>query len=149
LRKGGEWYTTPPKTEKSIRSIALTEAFVKSLEDHRRRQLEMRLKAGADWMDNGFIFADEAGEPLKIYNVRRVHAQICAAAELPATFKLKVSRHSCASALLNDGVPLKMISERLGHSSIAVTGDIYSVVEDHQQREVSERLERLFGSGKK
>jgi integrase len=89
------------------------------------------------------------GEPLKIYNVRRVHAQICAAAELPPTFKLKVSRHSCASALLNDGVPLKMISERLGHSSIAVTGDIYSVVEDHQQREVSERLERLFGSGKK
>jgi len=60
-----------------------------------------------------------------------------------------VSRHSCASALLNDGVPLKMISERLGHASIAVTGDIYSVVEDRQQREVSERLERLFGSGKK
>jgi integrase len=147
-RKGAQWYTTPPKTEKSIRSIALTEAFIKGLEEHRRRQLEARMKAGADWADHGFIFTDEVGEPLKIDVVRRIHRQICADAELPSTFKLKVSRHSCASALLNDGVPLKMISERLGHSSIAVTGDIYSVVEDQQQREVSERLERIFGAGK-
>jgi integrase len=83
----------------------------------------------------------------------RRRAAVClfvrdADAELPPTFQLKVSRHSCALALLNDGVPLKMISERLGHSSIAVTGDIYAVVEEAQQREVSERLERLFGSGK-
>jgi len=42
--------------------------------------------------------------------------------------KLKVSRHSCASALLNAGVPLKMISDRLGHSSIAITVDVYSMV---------------------
>jgi site-specific recombinase XerD len=127
----------------------LTDAFVKALDEHRRRQLEARLKAGANWKDTGFIFTDEAGEPLKMYNVRYRHRQICADAELPPTFQLKVSRHSCASALLNDGVPLKMISERLGPSSIAVTGDIYSVVEEQQQREVSERLERLFGSGKK
>jgi integrase len=84
-----------------------------------------------------------------MYNVRYRHRQICEDAKLPPTFQLKVSRHSCASALLNDGVHLKMISERLGHSSIAVTGDIYSVVEEAQQREAAERLERLFGSGKK
>jgi hypothetical protein len=63
----------PTKTEKSIRSIALTEAFVKGLEEHRRRQLEMRMKAGPDWTDSGFIFTDEVGEPLKIYIVRSVH----------------------------------------------------------------------------
>lgn len=147
LRKGAEWYVTPPKTEKSIRSIALTPGFVKDLEDHRRRQLETRMKAGKTWKDHGFIFTDETGSPLKIYKVRVVHKQICVEAGLPETFKLKVSRHSCAAALLNDGVPLKMISERLGHSSIAVTGDIYSVVEEQQQREVSERIERLFSMG--
>jgi integrase len=48
-RVGGEWYTTPPKTKKSDRFIALTDEFVKGLEDHKRRQLEMRLKARADW----------------------------------------------------------------------------------------------------
>lgn len=149
LRKGNEWYLTPPKTEKSARTIPLTPAIVKGLEDHRRRQLELRLKAGETWADHGFVFTDEVGEPLKIWTVRLVHKRICKEAGLPSTFKLKVSRHSCASALLNAGVPLKMISERLGHSSIQITADVYSVVEEAQQREASERLEQLFGIGKK
>lgn len=149
LRQGGEWYTTPPKTKKSVRSIALTDALVKGLEEQRRRQLEMRMKAGSEWRDHGFIFTDEVGGPLKIYTVRKVHKRICADAGLPETFSLKVSRHSCASALMNDGVPLKMISDRLGHSSIEITADVYGVTEDQRQREVSERVERLFGIGKK
>lgn len=149
LRVGGQWYTTPPKTETSVRAIALTDALVKGLEDHRRRQLEMRLKAGADWTDANFIFTDEVGEPLKIAAVRKIHRRICEAAELSPAFKLKVSRHSCASALLNDGVPLKMVSDRLGHASIKTTADIYGVVDDQRQREVSERIGQLFGIGKK
>ena len=147
-RLRAEWRTTPPKTDKSVRTIALTDALVKELEEHRRRQLEMRLKAGADWADAGFIFTDEVGEPFKIAAVRKIHRQICEAAKLSKAFKLKVSRHSCASALLNDGAPLKMVSERLGHASIKTTGDIYGVVDDQRQREVSERVEQLFGIGK-
>jgi integrase len=41
-----------------------------------------------------------------------------------------------------------MISDRLGHSSIAITADVYSVVEEQQQREASERIEQLFNIGK-
>lgn len=149
LRKGGEWYTTPPKSEKSVRAIALTPAFVKGLEDHRRRQLEARLKAGSAWTDHGFIFTDKYGEPIRIDAARDAHRRIREAAGLPSTFTLKVSRHSCASALLNDGVPLKMVSDRLGHSSIQVTADVYGVTDEGRQREVSERIERLFGSEKK
>ncbi|HKE04988.1 MAG TPA: site-specific integrase [Blastocatellia bacterium] len=148
LRKANVWYTTPPKTEKSLRSIALTPDFVKALEEHRRRQLEMRMKAGASWSDHGFIFTDEVGEPLKIHVVRRLHNRICADMELPPKFKLKVSRHSCASVLLKKGVSLKVISERLGHSSLATTADVYSVVEEELQREASEALEEVFGIGK-
>jgi len=148
-RVGGQWYTTPPKTETSIRTIALTAALVKRLEDHKRRQLEMRLKAGTDWCDAGFIFTDDVGEPLKIAAVRKTHKAICKAAGLSAAFKLSVSRHSCASALLNDGIPLKIVSDRLGHASVKTTGDIYGVVDDQRQREVSERIGQLFGIGKK
>ena len=145
LRRGGEFYTTPPKTEESVRTIALTPAFVKGLEDHRRRQRA----TGKGWADKNFIFTDDAGDPLKMYAVRAVHKEICEEAGLPGTFKLKVSRHSCASALLNDGVPLKMVSDRLGHSSVAITADVYGVTDKDRQREVSERVEQLFGSGKK
>lgn len=148
-RKRDEWYTTPPKSEKSVRTIALTPGIVKGLEDHRRRQLEARMKAGATWGGHDFIFTDEAGEPFKTDRVRYTHKQVLADAGLPSTFKLKINRHSCASALLNDGVPLKMISDRLGHSSIQITADVYGVTDDRGAREVSERIEQLFGSGKK
>jgi integrase len=148
-RKGGEWYITPPKTEKSIRTIALTDGLVRSLEDHKRRQLEARLKAGAGWEDHGFIFTNEIGEPLKIHVMERAHRAICSAAGLPSTFTLKVSRHSCASALINADVPLKMVSDRLGHTTIKTTADIYGVVDEERARQVSERVGQLFGIGKK
>jgi integrase len=149
LRKGAEWYVTPPKSEKSVRMIALTEAIVKELDAYRRRQLEMRLRAGGKWEDHGFIFTDEYGSPLKMPAVRKLHKKICEDAGLPSTWKLKASRHSCASALLKSGVSLKVISERLGHSSIAITADVYSVVEEDLQRQASEALEQAFGIGKK
>jgi integrase len=148
-RKQAGWYVTPPKTEKSVRVIALTEALVKDLEAHRRRQLEMKLKAGADWGGHDFIFTDATGELLHERQVRNVHRAICSAAGLPDTFKLKASRHSCASALLAAGVDLKTVSERLGHSSIAITADVYTVVAEQKQREASERLAEAFGIGKK
>jgi integrase len=149
-RKGNEWYTTDPKTEKSIRTIAITQGLIDGLQNHKRHQLESRLKAGAEWMDTGFIFTDEIGEPLKFDAMRRLCKGILAVAKLPTTFMLKTSRHSCASALINEpDVPLKAISARLGHASIRTTADIYGVVDDERRRQVSERVGQLFGIGKK
>jgi integrase len=149
LRKSPDWYVTPPKTAKSTRMIALTDGIAKGLDAHRRRQLEMKLKAGREWTDHGFIFTDEAGEPLRFPTMRTVHKEICKSAGLPTTFQLKSSRHSLASALINAGEPLKAVSDRLGHSSIQITADVYGVTADERARAVSEKAERLFGIGKK
>jgi integrase len=148
-RRAGDWYTTPPKTEKGRRDIPITPEIVRGLEDHRRRQLEMRLKAGADWADNGFVFADPTGGPFDFERVRRLHKKILADAGLPETFALKTSRHTCASALLKAGVHPKIVSDRLGHSSISITLDVYTSVEEDQQRAASEALGEMFGGGKK
>lgn len=109
----------------------------------------MRLKAGADWTDNGFIFADPTGGPLEVERVRRLHKKILGDAGLPETFALKASRHTCASALLKAGVHPKIVSDRLGHSSISITLDVYTSVEEDQQRAASEALGEMFGTGKK
>jgi integrase len=148
-RRAGEWYTTPPKTEKGIRAILITPEIARGLEDQRRRQLEARMKAGATWADHGFVFTDEAGEPRNIDHVRHIHKKVLADAGLPATFNLKVSRHSCASALLKADVHPKIVSERLGHAKISTTLDIYSAIEEAQHRDASERLGEMFGIGKK
>jgi integrase len=116
-RKGPQWYTTPTKREKTI-TIELTPYFIERLAEHRKRQLAMKLKAGSHWTNAGFIFTDAIGRPLRPGAVARLHKEILEAAGLPDTFTPKVSRHSCASAMLNAGKSLKVVQERLGHSSI-------------------------------
>jgi integrase len=65
------WYTTPPKTEKSNRTIGLTPYFIGRLAEHRKRQLETKMKAGSAWADTGFIFTNEIGQPLRGTSVDR------------------------------------------------------------------------------
>ncbi|WP_407929326.1 tyrosine-type recombinase/integrase [Alicyclobacillus fructus] len=55
-------------------------------------------------------------------------------------------RHTHATWLLESGVDLKVVSERLGHSSITVTADIYAHVTDALQREAIEKLQRMMRS---
>lgn len=148
-KKDSTWYVTPTKTDKSTRTIPLTADLLKRLDEHRRRQLASKLKAGEVWTDHGFIFCDELGRPLNEVSVRYVHRQICAAAGLPTTFKFKSARHTCASGMLAAGIDMKTVSERLGHSSIKTTMDIYTVVAEEKQREASERIAEMFKIGKK
>jgi integrase len=69
--------------------------------------------------------SEEAGEPFRFESMRRLYRGIFPAAELPEKFRLKTSRHSCASALINEpDAPLKAISAMLGHTSIRTTADI-------------------------
>jgi integrase len=65
------------------------------------------------------------------------------AAGLPR-IRLHDLRHSAATLLLEEGVPLKVVSERLGHSSIAITGDLYQHVTEHMQTDAAEKLGRAL-----
>jgi len=143
-RKAGGWYTVEPKTAKSRRSIPLIEPLLKGLAEHRTRQLEDRLKAGSAWQQHDFIFAADFGEPFRLYSVRYVYKKILKEAGLPNNFQLRISRHSCATALMSLGTNPKVVSERLGHSSVKITLDVYSHVSPGMQQEASEHVEKLF-----
>jgi integrase len=64
------------KTAKSRRTLALPQAAVQALRDHRKRQAEDRLAAGSLWQDHGLVFASAVGTPLDAANVRREFRQI-------------------------------------------------------------------------
>jgi integrase len=66
------------------------------------------------------------------------------AAGLPVTTRFHDLRHSCATILLAQGVPLKTVSDILGHSSIRVTADIYGHTGDDQKREAVDKIAGLF-----
>jgi integrase len=139
------WYFGEPKTNKSRRTIPLTEKLVKDLTKLRRKQNERRLKLGSKWTSLNLVFPSDLGTPLSVRNLDRRHfKQILIAAKLP-DIRLYDLRHTCATLLLAAGENPKVVSERLGHSSIVLTLDCYCHVLPTMQENATRRLASLLG----
>lgn len=113
------------KTARSRRSVHLPQRVIDQLKAQKVRQAEERLRAGSTWADTeGLVFTTAAGKPVDPDNWRHHLSRKTQAAGLGHWHPHEL-RHSCASLLLSMGVPLEIISETLGHSSIRVTKDRY------------------------
>ncbi len=117
------WELHEPKTPKSRRTIPLAAVTVAALRDHRRRQLEEQAQAGALGRE-GLVFTSVRGAPLHGSNLLPEWYAHLARLGLPRV-TLHDARHSAATVLYAAGVPLPVISEILGHSTIRVTADLY------------------------
>ena len=106
---------------------------------HRRRQLAERLAWGPAYDDTGYAFTNENGEPLHPNRITVLFHRHREALGLPA-IRLHDMRHTSASLMLAAGVHPKVVSERLGHSSISITLDLYSHVIPGLQAEAAEKL---------
>ena len=138
-----------PKTATSRRRIALAtgEQFsvVEALRSHRTRQLEERLAAGPTWREQGLVFSDACGGPLRGSNVqRRSFAPLMRAAGVPQ-IRFHDLRHTAATLLLGQGVHPKIVSEMLGHASVAITLDLYSHVQPDMQRQAAAAMGAALG----
>lgn len=143
-RKGGGWHFSEPKTKQSRRTIPLPVSTVKELRNHRRQQLEAKLKLGTAWNDFDLVFASEVGTPLNPPNVTRAFKKALERAGIRTSIRLYDLRHTTATLLLQAGVNPKIVSERLGHSTIVLTLDVYSHVLPSMQEAATEHLEGLI-----
>ena len=82
------------------------------------------MAAGPLWQDHGLIFASEVGTPMDPDNFSHSFARLCERAGLGHWHPHEL-RHSGASLMLAQGTPLHVVSEVLGHASIAITKDVY------------------------
>jgi integrase len=112
------------KTPKSRRTLTLTPELVARFRQHRVRQAEVQMAAGPLWQDHGLIFASEVGTPMDPDNFSHSFARLCEGAGLGHWHPHEL-RHSGASLMLAQGRPLHVVSEVLGHASIAITKDVY------------------------
>jgi len=139
-----KWYFSEPKTKSSRRTLPLPVSLVSELRTHRRKQNEERLKLGAAWQNHDLVFPSEVGTPSTHSNITQVYKRVLKNAELRTSLRLYDLRHSHATLLLKAGVHAKVVSERLGHSTIALTLDVYSHVLPSMQAEAAAHLETML-----
>jgi integrase len=136
-----EWYWGTGKTEKSRRTIPIPAHLTQKLSEHRKRQLERRMKLGEKYQNLELVFASEPGTPLPLDNIRsRYFKAILKDAGLPP-MRVYDLRHSFATLILNaEGeMKLKTISDLLGHSNISTTAE-YLHPDESMKREASDSL---------
>jgi integrase len=144
VRHKKSWSFEEPKTPRSRRTIYLPAPLLQKLAAHKRKQAEARLKLGAEWQAFDLVFCSEEGTPLSIPNITyRYFRPILTEAKLPR-IRLYDLRHSCATLLLIAEENPKVVSERLGHSTIVLTLDTYSHVLPTMQAKASERLSEML-----
>jgi integrase len=124
-RVAGALIVTTPKTRSSRRVLAPSEGVMRMLRAHRLAQLEDRMRAGSVWAGSGHVFASAAGTPIDPRNVLRSFTAACARANVSGA-TVHTLRHSAATAMLDDGVHLKAVSQLLGHAGTQITADTYA-----------------------
>jgi integrase len=134
-----------PKTDRSRRALFLPDGVLRALRAHRLRQLQERLAAGSRWHDSGLAFTSGIGTPLEPRNLFRSFKALLRRAGLPDV-RFHDLRHSAASLLLAQGVPMRAVMELLGHSNIGTTADIYSHVMPAMMRDVADKMDAILGS---
>jgi integrase len=134
------------KTKKSRRTLHLTPALDGLLRSHRAGQARERLAAGPEWAESGLVFTTPKGTPIDPDNFAHYFHRLCARADLGHWTPHEL-RHSAASIMLAQGTPLYVVSEVLGHASVAITKDIYGHLIGGEKQEATEAIaDVLFDS---
>jgi integrase len=129
------------------RRVRLTRRATAALNDHRKRQLEERIRLAGLWKEEDLVFPNETGSLLNPSNLRnRSFKRIKARAGVREDLRFHDLRHTCATLLLSGGVNAKVVSEMLGHASITITLNTYSHVLPDMQDSAAEAMEAALGT---
>jgi integrase len=128
-----------PKSGRS-RTVALSDFVVNELKAHRLRQAEELLRLGVRVLDDTFVYAREDGLPMRPHTLTHDWDRKIAKTNLPQ-LRFHDLRHAHATHMLLNGVHPKVASERLGHSKIGITLDLYSHVLPNMQGEAAAKVD--------
>jgi integrase len=115
-----------PKTEKSRRTLPLPDSIMAGLRRHRAEQAKRAMRKGPAYdRDAALVFATWDGSPVCHRNLRRAYLRVCERAGIEGARGPYDLRHTAATLLIEAGVPIKAVSERLGHANASITLNVY------------------------
>ena len=153
LKPGADPTFGPTKTGK-VRTVSIGPDTVELLRTHRQHQSEVKIANRARYLDLDLVFAKEPsdvrrrgdclGHPLQVNNLgQRDYARLIKIAGV-RPIKFHGLRHTCATLLLQAGQPVHVVSERLGHSKVSMTMEVYAHVLPDMQQDAAAKLSALL-----
>jgi integrase len=142
--RDGSGMISGPTKNKKRRTIRLGEVAIKALKTHRERQVKEVATVKSLWRDPDLVFASTIGTPLDSSNLVSCSFKPLLRRAGPPSIRFHDLRHACATLLLSEGVPVKVVQEVLGHSSVSVTMDTYSHVLPDMQEKAAAAMDRLL-----
>ncbi|QBX17080.1 integrase [Streptococcus phage Javan311] len=129
-----------PKTKNSKRVISIDPATLSILKSWKKDQIKIYFKNGKHFEgDENFIFTNQRGEWVHIHNFIRYFKRFIADHKLKSITPHGL-RHTHASLLFSAGVEPKNISDRLGHSTVQITLDLYTHITEEQRTDTVDKL---------
>ncbi|HWX33459.1 MAG TPA: tyrosine-type recombinase/integrase [Steroidobacteraceae bacterium] len=119
------------------RTIALSDTMVSELKAHRVRQAEELLRFGRHLSDGDFVVTQPDGSPLRPHSLGQEWVRFVTRNSALPRIRFHDLRHAHATHLLSSGVHPKIASERLGHSKVGITLDLYSHVLPNMQADAA------------
>jgi integrase len=144
-RQIGKAVTYKPVKNTKGRPVALSSLMLDELKAHRAKQAEELLRFGLKPSVDVFVFAQPDGSPIKPGSITNEWKRLVSKHALPR-IRFHDLRHTHATAMLASGVHPKIASERLGHSSIAITLDLYSHVLPNMQADAIQTMDNELRS---
>ncbi len=131
---------TSPKSRSGVRAIMLGEGTLALLRSHQDQEAQRR---GWFAIPNDLVFPSTRGTPLMISNLRKDFKRVLKRAGL-ADLRFHDLRHTAASLMLNHGIPVTVVSKRLGHSKPSITFDVYAHVMTEMQGEAAKLIDDII-----
>ena len=131
-----------PKTRASRRTIQLGEKMLDVLRVHHTKQQILKAAAGKRWKEKNLIFTSTIGTHLGGSNLRNDYNNQLIKANI-RHIRFHDLRHTAASLMLNNGVPIIVVSKMLGHSKTSTTLDIYGHLMPTMQDEAARIMDEL------
>lgn len=135
------------KTSRS-RVLSIGPTSVAALDRQQQSQVRARVEAGAQWRNDwGLVLTEADGQPIPPMHVTREFRRLVRQLPVPV-IRFHDLRHTHASLLLAQGAPIKLVSQRLGHATIAMTMDVYAHLLPGMDGDATARLDATISEAR-
>lgn len=152
-REKNDWVVGSLKTEGSERTLPLSSSLIEKLRKHKKRQFENKLKYGELYTKNmwetkeyDLLFTWCNGKFILPSNFYRRLKRLCSYCKIEKNIRWHDLRHTNATLLLESDVNLKVVQERLGHTLLQTTSDLYTHVTKKLNRSATDKIAKLIES---